>query len=182
MDDYSKIIDKIEKSSKFTMKMYINLIDEYGKENVNSAFDIIINNSTLKKEELINKYYILFIARELENLNIDKNSYFYLADKFGEINVLHYFKDLLSVNKNSNEIKKKYYYIYKFLEDINLSDDYAGFNSNSISDSDIENTFEDKGLVTNNSVRTYLMEIGKTKLFTQEEEKQAFESLNEAKE
>lgn len=27
MDDYSKIIDKIEKSSKFTMKMYINLID-----------------------------------------------------------------------------------------------------------------------------------------------------------
>lgn len=181
MDDYSKIIDKIEKSSKFTMKMYINLIDEYGKENVNSAFDIIINNSTLKKEELINKYYILFIARELENLNIDKNSYFYLADKFGEINVLHYFKDLLSVNKNSNEIKKKYYYIYKFLEDINLSDDYAGFNSNSISDSDIENTFEDKGLVTNNSVRTYLMEIGKTKLFTQEEEKQAFESLNEAK-
>lgn len=181
MDDYSKIIDKIEKSSKFTMKMYINLIDEYGRENVNSAFDIIINNSTLKKEELINKYYILFIARELENLNIDKNSYFYLADKFGEINVLHYFKDLLSVNKNSNEIKKKYYYIYKFLEDMNLSDDYAGFNSNSISDSDIENTFEDKGLVTNNSVRTYLMEIGKTKLFTQEEEKQAFESLNEAK-
>ena len=64
---------------------------------------------------------------------------------------------------------------------MNLSDDYAGFNSNSISDSDIENTFEDKGLVTNNSVRTYLMEIGKTKLFTQEEEKQAFESLNEAK-
>lgn len=56
MDDYSKIIDKIEKSSKFTMKMYINLIDEYGRENVNSAFDIIINNSTLKKEELINKY------------------------------------------------------------------------------------------------------------------------------
>ena len=30
MDDYSKIIDKIEKSNKFTMKMYINLIDEYG--------------------------------------------------------------------------------------------------------------------------------------------------------
>lgn len=181
MNNYSVIMDKIDKSSKFTMKMYINLSDEYGKENVEKAFDMIVNSSTLKKEELINKYYILFIAKEIKNLSIDKNSYFYLADKFGEINVLHYFRELLSINNNSSEIKKKYNYIYKFLENINLSDDYVDFNNNFISDNNIENTFDDKNIVINNSVRTYLVEIGKTKLFTQEEEKQAFESLNKAK-
>ena len=61
MDDYSKIIDKIEKSSKFTMKMYINLIDEYGKENVNSAFDIIINNSTPKTHIIFPPYTFILV-------------------------------------------------------------------------------------------------------------------------
>ena len=40
MDDYSKIIDKIEKSNKFTMKMYINLIDEYGREPIWSVENV----------------------------------------------------------------------------------------------------------------------------------------------
>ena len=63
MDDYSKIIDKIEKSSKFTMKMYINLIDEYGKENVNSAFDIIMNLHQIRYSAQRELHILLRVAR-----------------------------------------------------------------------------------------------------------------------
>lgn len=181
MNNYGEIIEKIEKNNKFTMKMYVNLIDKYGKENVDNAFNIIINAGTMSKEELINKYYVFFIDAELKKLNIDKNSYFYLVDKFGEMNVLHYFKELLSTSKDLESIKKKYHYIYKLLEDINLTDEYTDFNNEFMSNNDMNSTFDEKNIILNNSVRTYLMEIGKTKLFTQEEEKQAFESLNKAK-
>lgn len=106
MDNYSVITNELEKNNTFTMKLYFELIDKYGKENFNSAFDLMINNSSSKVDELINKYYIVFIDRKLDGLEIDKNTYFYLVDKFGEINVLHYFKELLTTSKNCNAIKK----------------------------------------------------------------------------
>jgi bifunctional oligoribonuclease and PAP phosphatase NrnA len=57
MDDYSKIIDKIEKSNKFTMKMYINLIDEYGNieyidDNACSTCQLLLEFAFTNKIEL----------------------------------------------------------------------------------------------------------------------------------
>ena len=178
MDNYSVITNELEKNNTFTMKLYFELIDKYGKENFNSAFDLMINNSSSKMDELINKYYIVFIDMKLDGLEIDKNTYFYLVDKFGEINVLHYFKELLTTSKNCNAIKKKYYHIYKLLDDVSLTNDYLDDTKDYVIN---DKVVDDTKLATSTSIRTYLSDIGRIELFTPEEEKKAFELLSSAK-
>ena len=152
------IIDDIKGSKNFRLKDYYNLTNKY------SDTDILLASKSLllENKENLKKYYPLYISIELKDLVITDKTYFDLADKYTEDNVIAYFEDLLSINKNSKGILEKFDYIYLYI----LQDNSLNIDSEFISD---------------DAVKMFLNEMGKHELLTKDQEINYFTIMRNAK-
>lgn len=152
------IIDDIKSRKEFRLTDYYELTKKYSDIDILSASKFLLNED----KENAKKYYPLYISIELENLVITDKTYFDLADKYTEDNVITFFEDFLSINKNSKHILEKYYKIYLYI----FQDNSIDFNDDYISD---------------DVVKMYLKEMCKYELLTKEQEINYFTIMNNAK-
>ncbi len=164
-----KIFKELEKINNFDLKSYNSLIIKYGELNVLKVFSSLLDKSNeAERQEIINKYFAAYLTIELNNINIDKNTYFLLSDRYGELNVIKYFNDLLKFNDDKDEVKKKYASIYSFI-----------FEDNEIID-DLEDSENEKGS-SGDDTKIFLNEVGNIPLLTAEEEKKYFHIIKVSK-
>lgn len=176
MVDLDEIIKKIKGVNNFDLKFYDSLCKKYGKDAVLLAFEVIFD--ACSKDERVNikkKYYIPLLEHDLENVKMCDSTCFKLIDKYGEDNITHYFKSLLTLSENPEEIKNKYRLFYSYIgnglnqEDNDESEELANENLNNY-------TYNG-----NDSVRQYLNDISQYRVFSHEEEKDVFELFDKTK-
>lgn len=157
------IMKDVYSFEKFNLESYYLLEKKYGKQVVLNFFNNILKNSKdddIKK--ILYKYYPVFISLELDNINIDENTYRYLSSKYTEMNVVSYFNDLLRLNNNDINIKKKYDDIYLYF----------------VSDDELLNLSNDNIFYSDDSMKIYLTEAAQYKLLSSDEEKSLFNILD----
>ncbi|MGN1311506.1 MAG: RNA polymerase sigma factor RpoD/SigA [Bacilli bacterium] len=172
-----EIIEEIKKYNNFEVRDYLNLIKLYDKDIIFNLFNILYNEANdNERDNLLNKYYAIYISYDLEKMIINDNTYMDLVEKYGDDIVNNYFRNLLIYSKNKKSIKEKYANIYVFIEDQDaLNNIYDNTEKNSYYDnSDFIN-----GNSSINSYKLYLSEIGQLPLLSNDEEKEAFISLND---
>lgn len=169
MVDINDVVLKIKKFGNFEYKDYYSLCSEYGRDIVLKAFSVIFNSCNENELDYIKKkYYIPLLEEDLEKERICKSSCFKIIDKYGEDNIIHYFKNLLIFSNNSEEIKNKYILFYSYI-------------GNDIEHNEEELGVMKEGCLNSDPVRQYLNDISNYHLFTPEEEKMEFDILNMCK-
>lgn len=123
-EDILTITNKIMEMSSFDLDDYYYLLYEYGKDFVFRAFKIILQDNK-NSETIFYKFFDAFFTIELENTSINQGTYYNLVRKYGKSRICSYFTELLEMNNNSSEIKKKYELIYSHIDLLkdNFSDD-----------------------------------------------------------
>lgn len=157
-----KIIDEMNVICDFDLKSYNYFVSKYGENNLSNVFnDMIINCKESEKKQLFYKYYSYFISNEIKNIKINNNTYLELTKKYGEENTRNYFKELLEISSNKNEIQKKYEDIYLYV----------------LIDEQIANNYKDDSYLSDDNFGMYLKEIGIYPLLSINEEKVLFSEL-----
>ena len=181
-----EIIEEIKKYNNFEVRDYLNLIKLYDKDIIFNLFNTLYNEANdNERDNLINKYFAIYISYDLENMIINDNTYMDLVEKYGDDIVNNYFRNLLIYSKNKKSIKEKYANIYVFIEDQDdLNNFYDNTDKNSFYDNTDKNSYYDNSDFINgnssvNSYKLYLNELGQLPLLSNEEEKEAFISLND---
>ena len=153
MDDkIMSIANEILKLEEFNLYMYYNYITEYGNDTMIKVFYYILNKNK-NNQEIFDKYFDAFLSIELETININKHSYSVLTKKYGGERINDYFINLLEINDNNENIKKKYNLIYKHI------------------------IIDDRDFLHDDSVKLYISSI-KNSILTSEEEKDCFVKMN----
>ena len=163
------IIKDLENFQTFTFSNYLYLVKKYNKSNVLNAIKYLLENcDENKKDDLISKYYIIFITMDIDNKSLNDEDYINLFEKYGEEKVIEYFKDLLKLSRDKPKLERNYAFIYEYIE----QNEEAKLHEESYNDITLINSFKYNDLVT-----IYLKEIGNYPLLTAEEEKVLFERL-----
>lgn len=163
-EDLILIREDLDKLTNFDLKSYNEIVIKYGKAATLRFFEFILKDDKVD-DRVLAKYYPAFLSIELDTLNIDKNTYFLLADKYGEDNVCKYFMDLIKLSSKKNEIRNKYKEIYKFIyEDIDIREN----------DDTQENNKKHENGFSDDDTHLYLKEIGSIPLLSDEESKKYF--------
>lgn len=173
---FDEIIEEIKSVSNFDLNVYYSLCKKNGSDAVLQAFDIIFN--TCNKNEISNikkKYYIPLLERDLENIKMCDSTCFKLIDKYGEEDITHYFKSLLTLSDNPEKTKNKYRLFYSYIGNGLNQDD------NDESEELINDNLNNYDYTGNDPVRQYFNDISQYRLFSPEEEKEAFELLEKTK-
>ena len=153
MDDkIMSIANEILKLEEFNLYMYYNYITEYGNDTMIKVFYYILNKNK-NNQEIFDKYFDASLSIELETININKHSYSVLTKKYGGERINDYFINLLEINDNNENIKKKYNLIYKHI------------------------IIDDRDFLHDDSVKLYISSI-KNSILTSEEEKDCFVKMN----
>lgn len=169
MIDIKEIVLKIKKIDNLEYKDYFFLCNEYGKDNVLKSFNIIFDSCNKNEvDDIKKKYYIPLLEVDLEKEKICKSNCFKLIDKYGEDNIIHYFRNLLIFSNNSEEIRNKYILFYSYI-------------GNDIEHNEDEFVNMENSCINSDPVKQYLNDINNYHLFTPEEEKMEFEVLNKCK-
>ncbi|MGM9881261.1 MAG: RNA polymerase sigma factor RpoD/SigA [Bacilli bacterium] len=161
--DISYIVKEIKSTDNFDLNTYYAMIKKYGKRLCKDAFDEILQNSN-NRDNTFNDFFDAYFSFEIDDMEINNDSYLLLAQKYGEDTVSDYFKRLMEVNGiNHALIKEKFEDIYQYV------------------DIDNERFCINDDFYSNDSIKMYMSEIGKFKPFSVSEEKKQFNILNEAK-
>lgn len=165
----TNVTNDLKKFETFTFGNYLYLIKKYNKVNVLGAIKYLLENCDEdKKAKLISKYHIILISIDINNKSLSDEDYINLFEKYGEEEVIDYFKELLEFSRDKTKIAKNYAFIYEYIEQNENTDlDEQCFN-----DTSLFNKFGYNDLIT-----IYLKEIGNYPLLNAEEEKEAFEKL-----
>jgi len=155
------IVNEILDLDSFDLRTYYFYLKKYGKNIITRVFNYILVEN-VNSTDIFNKFFDAFFSIQLENTKINENSYLLFAEKYGEDRINNYFRLLLEICKNKDEIQKIYEPIYFYID----HDDY---------DETIQN-FPSKDCVA-----MYLSEIreDKRELLSKKEESKLFFSLNE---
>lgn len=167
-NDVISIVNEINSIDEFSLKIYYDYIDKYGKDVMLQVFKEILlttNNVVSIKEKFINA----FLSIELEDMEINKENILKLINEYGEDKINQYLMEMVDFNGKSPEFKNVYKKINNCIEvisniydnNVKQGDDING------EDSNIERESYD---YIEDSLRTYLNEIGNTKLLNVEEE------------
>lgn len=163
---FENILEEIRKIKDFNFNDYNFLINKYGKVTVFQAFEHILKNT---KEEhitsIIDRYYIAYISIEIDNKFLDDTAWIQLLEKYGEIKVIEYFRELLVNSNDEDKIRENYSYIYFYLMCDMRKD---------------EQTKENNKFVSNNSLDMDYHQKNNFPLLSDEEEKNLFTLLNES--
>lgn len=160
------IIDIINKFDIITLKDFYSLKKKYGSKIVLNAFKKIFIN--LSKEDILIKYFDVYLDIELENIKIDDSVIEKLIENYGSDIVFNYFDMVFKLDKSSTTGKYKSVYEYMTL--------LKNIENESTEQNVEENNYNSK---LNDSTRYYLNEIGKIDLLSPEEEKIKFNILKE---
>ena len=160
-----KIINKISNIKVLNLKEYNNLIIRYGINDVNLAFEQILNLST-KKQELVKLYSTAFIVIDITSQNKRNNIYDFLCNKYGQDVVDKFISEYELLNLSFIEDEK-------INELLNAAIDWEEARKNldneeKINDENLNNT---DFYTDSDSVKVYLKEIGSLPLLKAEEEK-----------
>ncbi len=155
------IVNEVSNVEDFSLNDYFDYNKKYGKEIMLKVFRQILKdayNTTIVKE----KFYRAFLSIELEDIVINEDTVLKLTTKYGEDKFNDYIMEVLNYNKDTSEFKNLYKKINSCIEIIENSNEIN--NANEISNDSYDYYSDD-------SVSTYLKEIGAIKLLTLEEEK-----------
>ena len=101
-----EIIEEIKKYNDFEVRDYLNLIKLYDKDIIFNLFNTLYNEANdNERDNLLNKYYAIYISYDLENMIINDNVYMDLVEKYGDDIVNNYFSNLLIYSKKRENIR-----------------------------------------------------------------------------
>ena len=166
IDNINTIINDIKRNEFFSVELYFKYIKKYGKEDVLKAFRRILLNSN-NIQNIYDKFYVVFISIELENVIITKEIFNQLLEKYGKSRINQYIVDMMELT--DDEIKDKNIY-----DNINVCMDYLNtLEEENINVENNNDTKEDESIYFyDDSIKAYLVEINKIPLLTVEEEKE----------
>ena len=101
------VVNEISKLEYFTLKLYFDYIDRYGKKFMLKVYKELLKKSN-NNDLVINKYIDAFLSIEFENIEINDTSVNALITKYGEANINQYIFSILDCNYKSLEFKKIY--------------------------------------------------------------------------
>lgn len=172
MVDINNIVTEIKNCKQFDFKFYYSLCNKYGKDTVLKAFDVIFSECNKNyRQNIEEKYYIPLLERDLDNAVINNSTYFLLVDKYGEDNIIHYFRALLLTN-DKEMYRTKYAKIYNCI----LNDDYQ-----ETTDLEEEMDYSSRKANVADAIGLYLADIAQYPVFTTLEEKEIFDTLDNTK-
>lgn len=162
------LIKEISSIKDFNLAKYYELIDKYGEKEVITAFRKLLHDNKNREIYILNRYSCAFISIELENSNINNNTYAILCDKYSSKNVDEFLIDCSNLNRKDvvfNNASKILDY---------LINDEERF----LDDEEPVEIKEEGDKLYNDVITQYLKEIAKYPLFTVSEEKEIFHKYN----
>ena len=160
-----KIINEISNIKLLDLKKYDSLVNKYGINNVNLAFEQMLNLST-KKQGLIKLYSTAFIVIDITSQNKKNNVYGFLCNKY-DPNIVDKFiseYELLNLSFiDDDKINELLNSAINFEETRENLDNEEKNNDENLDNSDF--------YTDSDSVKTYLREIGSLPLLKADEEK-----------
>ena len=162
------VMEEIMKMDSISLKKYYEYVSGYGQEAIFKIFNSILVDSE-DKDIVLNKYFNVYFSFELEDMEIDDDTYMLLVNKYGEEKINNYFKELLEVSKNVDKVKQKYEKIYFYID--------------TIKNSRTNDVFDDSDIgYCDDSVKMYLKEMCTYDLLSFDEEKDLLKRLADARE
>ena len=157
------VMNEIINMDGISLKKYYEYVNGYGQEIMFKIFNSILEDSQ-DKDNILNKYFNVYFSFELEDMEMNDDTYVNLVNNYGEDRINNYFKELLEVSKDTDKLKQKYDKIYFYIDTIKNS------RANDIfDDSDISNC--------DDSVKMYLKEMCTYDLLSYDEEKDLLKRL-----
>ena len=154
--DFNFILKEVLNIEVFTLDDYYDYLNMYGKEMMLRIFSYIMKHNK-DSETIYNKFFDAFFSIELENINMNKDTYRLLIRKYSKEKIDNYFKNLLILNNFNPNIKEKYSFIYDHIV---------------IKEEELEATYEDP-------VKLYLREINSVgNLLTADDEVKYFSMID----
>ena len=154
--DFNFILKEVLNIEVFTLDDYYDYLNMYGKEMMLRIFSYIMKHNK-DSETIYNKFFDAFFSIELENINMNKDTYRLLIRKYSKEKIDNYFKNLLILNNFNPNIKEKYSFIYDHIV---------------IKEEELEATYEDP-------VKLYLREINSVgNLLTADDEVKYFSTID----
>lgn len=144
------IINKIKMYDVIDLSILYQLMDEFGKTNVLSAFKVFFKGLT--KMEINTKYFDVFLFSIIGDKEPSEDYFMSLCNTYGDEKIVSYFTKIRTIK-----------------EDDDIFDDALDDDSYDIGDYD-----DDLSSCVNDSIKSYLKEIGNKKLLSPEEEKKIF--------
>jgi len=173
-NEIMSIINTIVNIKNFDLRMYYDYIEKYGKDVMLRVFSEILKGAK-DTSSVKNKFSSIFITIELEDMEVNAVNVLKLSKKYGEEIFNQYIMNAFNLNIKSPEFKK-------ICNKINLCIEIIGDKYEKDMDEDkseIGDNLLEFDSYSEDSVRSYLKEIGTIKLLSGVEEKElAIRSAN----
>ena len=161
------IVNEIRNIDVLTIDVYCNYLKQYGKSFMLKVFNQLFKSAS--SDEELNKYLLIILTIELDG-DLNFNDFMKLLSKYGEAKLTHYIMEMLDYNVAEPELKKVYKNINNYMQLFNNSYDS---NINTDNENEEENEEENdfcNDITMDDSVKMYLLEMGKAPLLNAKEE------------
>lgn len=156
-----EIVNEIKKMDVIKIETYCEYLKKYGKSFMLKVFNELFRSAS--SDEELNKYILLILTIEFDS-DLNLEDFIKLLSKYGETKITYYIMEMLDYNCNEPELKKVYENINNYMQLFNNS-----YDSDNENDEKEENNKHDD-ILLEDSVRMYLLEIGRAPLLNAKEE------------